>query len=205
MRHRWKFIPILFVGLAFSGSSPGDDGSAAAQERRVAAGQLRVAGRRMRCGRTPTLVSRKFWDYGGATKGLIIINPQKMATILGDLFGLIDDNTYSEHVFKGIFSKQLLKYGSAALTFESTLGQINGVALENSHSDIRAYVGNQAFHIEVYGAPSALVTLVAIFTADLLVRPAGNFITIFGFREAGRKVNEFGLKIIENSVKVPFL
>ena len=52
-----------------------------ADEKMVAAGKLRVAGRAMRCGRTPTLISRKFWDYGGATKGLIILNPRKLATI----------------------------------------------------------------------------------------------------------------------------
>lgn len=44
----------------------------------VAAGTLNIAGRRMSCGRTPTLISETFWDYGGAKKGMIILNPTKM-------------------------------------------------------------------------------------------------------------------------------
>lgn len=77
---------IAIFGLTFAvatlaaGSGP-DRSAAAAEQKLVAAGKLKVAGRRMRCGRTPTLMSRKFWDYGGATRGLIILNPQKMATI----------------------------------------------------------------------------------------------------------------------------
>lgn len=53
----------------------------AREDKLVAAGQLRLAGRRMSCGRTPTLMSATFWDYGGATKNLIILNPVKLAPL----------------------------------------------------------------------------------------------------------------------------
>lgn len=44
----------------------------------VAPGKLKLAGRYMSCGRTPTLMSHTFWDYGGAKKGMIILNPSKL-------------------------------------------------------------------------------------------------------------------------------
>ncbi len=49
----------------------------------LAPGKLRIAGRLMRCKRTPTLISRSFWDYGGAKKGMIILNPSKLEQLSG--------------------------------------------------------------------------------------------------------------------------
>lgn len=54
---------------------------AAPEDKVVAAGKLRLAGRSMSCGRTPTLMSPTFWDYGGARKGQIILNPIKLAEL----------------------------------------------------------------------------------------------------------------------------
>lgn len=51
---------------------------AAPKEKTVAPGRLKLAGRTMSCGRTPTLISHTFWDYGGAKKGIIILNPSKL-------------------------------------------------------------------------------------------------------------------------------
>jgi len=50
----------------------------APEEKMLPAGHLKLAGRSMRCGRTPTLISHSFWDYGGAKKGVIILNPSKL-------------------------------------------------------------------------------------------------------------------------------
>ncbi len=72
----------LALVLATLAPGLGPDRTASEKEQKViAAGKLKVAGRSMRCGRTPTLISRRFWDYGGATNGLIILNPRKLATI----------------------------------------------------------------------------------------------------------------------------
>ncbi|MEC9369110.1 MAG: hypothetical protein VX871_10525 [Pseudomonadota bacterium] len=53
-------------------------GDAYPKDKLLTAGQLRLAGRPMRCGATPTLISYSFWDYGGATKDRIILNPSKL-------------------------------------------------------------------------------------------------------------------------------
>lgn len=46
-----------------------------------AAGVASVLGRTMTCGSTPTITSNTFWDYGGAIKGMIILNPRKLSKI----------------------------------------------------------------------------------------------------------------------------
>ncbi len=70
---------VVLAAVLLPGESAGQ-----AQQEIVAAGKLKVAGRTMRCGRTPTLISRRFWDYGGAGgagRKLIILNPDKLATL----------------------------------------------------------------------------------------------------------------------------
>ncbi|MGF7160706.1 hypothetical protein FHS85_002337 [Rhodoligotrophos appendicifer] len=44
-------------------------------------GQAMVAGQPVRCGGSRTLISPHFYDYGGAMKGLIILNPRKLARL----------------------------------------------------------------------------------------------------------------------------
>lgn len=67
------------IGLAAALAFPAFNAPIASpNEKVVAAGTLKLAGRRMSCGRTPTLISHSFWDYGGAKKGMIILNPTKL-------------------------------------------------------------------------------------------------------------------------------
>lgn len=56
---------------------------AAPEDKTIAPGKLKIAGRIMGCGRTPTLISNSFWDYGGATRGLIILNRKRLKTLPG--------------------------------------------------------------------------------------------------------------------------
>lgn len=67
------------MGLGLASVTAVGPAAAAPEEKIVAAGKLKLAGRTMRCGRTPTLVSRTFWDYGGSGRGRIILNPDKLA------------------------------------------------------------------------------------------------------------------------------
>ena len=41
-------------------------------------GTLTIAGRAMRCGKTKTLVSSKYWRAGGSVPGIIGLNPRKL-------------------------------------------------------------------------------------------------------------------------------
>lgn len=76
-----RYVAVLLLGLGFGVGLAGDRLTAAPEDKLVAPGKLKVAGRSMRCGSTPTLISSTFWDYGGATKGKIILNPVKLADL----------------------------------------------------------------------------------------------------------------------------
>jgi len=74
--HRAAITLLALSATLFLG--PIETVRSASKEKVVAAGTLKLAGRRMSCGRTPTLLSHTFWDYGGAKKGMIILNPTRM-------------------------------------------------------------------------------------------------------------------------------
>ncbi len=79
-------LTIAFLGLYLPGG-PGAKAQAlllsdlADGGRLLPAGTYKIGNRRMRCGNAKTLISSKFWDYGGALPGLIILNPHKMNTL----------------------------------------------------------------------------------------------------------------------------
>lgn len=70
----------MWIGLAVAVGAPAPL-HATPEDKVVAAGRLKLAGRIMRCGRTPTLISDSFWDYGGASRGYIILNSKKLVTL----------------------------------------------------------------------------------------------------------------------------
>lgn len=79
MRHFGAGIIALAVaacGLAWGAG--GGESRAAPEEKVLAPGKLKLAGRAMRCGGVRTLISHTFWDYGGAKQGFIILNPTKL-------------------------------------------------------------------------------------------------------------------------------
>lgn len=128
----------------------------------------------------------------------------KTATFAGDVVGLIDDNEYSEHVFKGVFSRQLLRFGSGARPLMGTLGALHGKAFESPEHGVLDYVGNERFHTKVYGAPSGILLIGAIVGSDFAVRPAGNLILIFGGAKTASKLDKIGLDLIEKSAQIDF-
>lgn len=146
---------------------------------------------------------------GAASAGMIVsftgLFVQKFATMGGDVIGLIDDNPYTEHVFKGVLSRQLLKLGASGKGFVGTISGLHEHTFEGPELDIFDYVGQEAFHTKVYTRPSAIILLGGIVTADFVVRPVGNIVTIFGFRDTGKKIDEFGLDLIETSANIPFI
>lgn len=82
-RHFFRTLALPAAALALCLATGGSarEGLAEQKDRLLAPGKLKLAGRWMRCGATPTLISNSFWDYGGATKGRIILNPAKLSTL----------------------------------------------------------------------------------------------------------------------------
>lgn len=71
-------LAAILIAVALTVPATPQDARATPEDQVIAAGRLKLAGRTMSCGRTPTLISHTFWDYGGATKGRIILNPVKL-------------------------------------------------------------------------------------------------------------------------------
>lgn len=126
----------------------------------------------------------------------------KLATVVGDVIGLVDNNVATKHVTQGILSRQLLRFGVGAKRMPKALGGIHDTEFEAPVMELEDYVGNQTFHTKVYMEPSALASLGAVVVSNLLVRPAGSLITILGARSQGEAMHEWGVDLIERSLKV---
>ena len=70
---------------------------------------------------------------------------------------------------------------------------------------VRLYVGDTAFHPQAYIRPSIVFGLGGIVVSNFVVRPVGNVLMIFGLRETGESIDQWGIDLIESSLKVPFL
>ena len=129
---------------------------------------------------------------------------RKVATLGGDVIGIVDNNLVTNRVFKGVLSRQLLRYGAGGQGLAPGIGLIHDTeyAPRTQASD---YTGDEAFHTKAYMEPSVLATLGAVVISDVIVRPAGSFVTIFGLRSLGEDLDKWGMDLIEQSFDVKFL
>lgn len=131
---------------------------------------------------------------------------QKVATFGGDIVGLIDDNPGTQYVFKGIISRQLLRYGAGARGASNGIAFIHDTEFEDVPGlELKEYVGRRYFHPNAYVRPSIVVGALGIVAGDFVVRPIGNILMIFGLRETGETMDQWGKDVIEASLRVPFL
>lgn len=130
---------------------------------------------------------------------------QKVVIFTGDVIGLIDDNPWTEHVLKGVLSKQLLKFGSRAMGMPKAVARIHETKFDYPEMTLEDYIGNEPFHGRAYVRPGGLTTLGAILVGDFLIRPAGNLLLMVGMRETSENMHQSALDLIEASLGVPFL
>jgi hypothetical protein len=129
----------------------------------------------------------------------------KLSTGVGDVVGLVDNNPATKYVTQGIISRQFLRFGSQAAKMTRALGVIHDTEFKGGGLDPDAYLGDVTFHTKAYGHQSSLATLGTVILSDILIRPAGSFITIFGARDMGERMNEYGLDLIQKGTEVNFL
>jgi len=148
----------------------------------------------------------------GFFSGFAILSPwggslaKKVGTFVGDVVGLVDDNIVTEHVTRGILSRQLLRFGAGAgKGITKGLGVIHDTEFSGPEMTLDDYVGERYFHTRAYVEPSALAGVGAVVISNFIVRPVGSIITIFGARETGEKMHEYGLDLIDRSLDVNFL
>lgn len=78
----WRCILVAGLAIALLAGSGGPGAIAAPGGQKVIApGKLVIAGRRLRCGKIPTVYSTTFAYYAAAGKGVILINPRKIARL----------------------------------------------------------------------------------------------------------------------------
>ncbi len=130
---------------------------------------------------------------------------QKLSTFGGDVIGLVDNNPVTKHVTKGILSRQLLRFGAGARRTASGIAFLHDTEFDIPMPDLEEYVGDSAFHPQAYIRPSIVFGLGGIVVSNFVVRPVGNVLMIFGLRETGESIDQWGIDLIESSLKVPFL
>lgn len=111
---------------------------ASPKEKVVAAGTLKLAGRRMSCGRTPTLISHTFWDYGGAKKGMIILNPTK----LDRLSNSVRLYVYAHECGHQVFGPRETRADCYAVERGKREGWLNETGMDEVCSFISAFPGD---------------------------------------------------------------
>ncbi len=130
---------------------------------------------------------------------------QKVATLGGDIVGLVDNNVATQHLTKGIVSRQLLRFGAGAARVPHGIAFIHDTEFDVETLTAEDFVGDSMFHAQAYIQPSVLATICAIVVSDVIVRPIGSLLTIFGARGTGERMDEWGKGLIEKSFRARFL
>ncbi len=129
----------------------------------------------------------------------------KAATFLGDVVGLVDNNPVTKHVLNGVLSRHLLRLGVGSQGAPGAAAFIHDTEWDIQTAPIDAYVGDRVFRPDVYAHPSIVGGLVGVVIGDIVVRPFGSIITIFGARETGERIDAQGISIVEGGFRLRFL
>ena len=130
---------------------------------------------------------------------------QKVAVFSGDVIGLVDDNDVTEHVFKGILSRQFYRLGSRAGGMPRAVEALHEADWEYPEKTPFDYIGDKPFHHDIYLEPGAVPSVLGIALGDFMIRPVGNLLLIFSIREPALKIDEVGLNVIEAGLNIPFI
>ena len=129
---------------------------------------------------------------------------KKVVTIVGDVVGLVDNNIATKYVFNGVLSRHLLRFGANNTAIVNGLAVIHDTEYDGHQLPLEVYVDDRYFHHEAYYTPSALVMVGGIVVSDILIRPVGNLMMVFGFRKTGEAMDDFGVRLVGKSTKPKF-
>ncbi len=130
---------------------------------------------------------------------------QKVSVFFADIIGLVDDNPVTEHVFKGILSRQFYRLGSRASGMPRAVEALHEADWEYPEKSTFDYIGDKPFHHDIYFEPGAVPSVLGIAIGDFIIRPVGNVLLIFSIREPALAVDDAGLKVIEMGLNIPFI
>ena len=166
-----------------------------------------------------------WFEANTAFFGVFCLAASQLSMGFSDALGLVDDNPVSQHVLKGILSKNLAKtaYLWHVAGAESLLGghgmeaerwAARDVAALNpllSEADQEAvagplpldpldFVGEGYFHGRTYRPQALLKGLGAVAAADVVLRPAASVLRIVQLRGAGDSLERTGNDLVRRAV-----
>ena len=167
-----------------------------------------------------------WFEANTAVFGVFCLAASQLSMGFSDAIGLVDDNPVSQHVLKGILSKNLAKtaYLWHVAGAESLLGghgmeaerwAARDVAALNpllSDEDTEAvagplpldpldFVGEAWFHSRVYRPHVLALDLGAVAAADVVLRPAAGLLRIVQLRGAGDALERTGNELVRSAVR----
>lgn len=195
-----RIVSLLCLGLLAAGAAHAEGLDWEVDERADALAPVRAA-RNVRDGVLG--LGDAFLDANTAVFGAFALAASQLCMAASDGVGLLDDNLVTEHVTKGIVSKNLAKVaylwhlagaesllGSHGLEQERwATGPVAGLNPLLSDADVAelegplpldplAFVGEATFHTDSYRPHAPFVTLGAALVADGALRPAAGLLRI---------------------------
>ena len=131
---------------------------------------------------------------------------RKASTFVGDVAALVDNNPWTERVLNGVASRHLLRFGAGMMHVPGDVAHTHDASWKTPTASMDDFIApGQYFRMEAYANNSTLAGLGAVALANVVVRPIGNLVTMFGGRKMGQELDEWGLDLVEQSLKVRFL
>jgi hypothetical protein len=156
-----------------------------------------------------------FFDANTAVFGCFALAASQLFMGAGDLVGLVDDNPVTQHVSKGVLSKNLAKVGylwhlagaesllgSHGLEVErwaaSDVATLNPLLSDEDVAELEgplprgplAFVEDSMFHADAYQPAAPLVDLGALVLVDGVLRPVASVLRIAQQREQADALDE---------------
>jgi hypothetical protein len=195
-----RIASVLCVALLAAGAARAEGLDWEAPERSDVAAPVRAA-RNVRDGVLG--LGDAFFDVNTAVFGAFALAASQLCMAASDGVGLVDDNPVTQHVTKGIVSKNLAKVaylwhlagaesllGSHGLEQErwatGPVAQLNPLLSDADVAELEgplpldplAFVGEATFHTETYRPHAPFVDLGAALLADVVLRPTASVLRI---------------------------
>ena len=168
-----------------------------------------------------------FFDGNTALFGCFALAASQLSIGAADLVGLVDDNPVTQHVTKGVLSKNLAKVaylwhlagaesllGSHGLEVErwasSEVAQMNPLLSEEDVAEVEgplpldplAFVGEATFHTETYRPQAPFVDLGAALLVDGVLRPTASLLRIAQLKSSADALDARATRLFRSALEL---
>ena len=168
-----------------------------------------------------------FFDANTAVFGCFALGASQLFIGAADGVGLVDDNPLTQHVSKGVLSKNLAKIaylwhlagaesllGSHGLEVErwasSEVAELNPLLSDEDVAELEgplpldplAFVGEATFHTDAYRPHAPFVDLGAVLLVDGALRPAASLLRIAQLRAPADALDERATSLFRSALEL---